>query len=65
MDDFHPQSKYSDSGWFTCDSYPGSYMNEERYGASYLVRQLIKRLLSNRDIQLFQEVWGFDLLKYI
>ncbi|KIM37201.1 glycoside hydrolase family 27 protein [Hebeloma cylindrosporum] len=37
---------YSDSGWFTCELYPGSYMNEER------------------DIKLFQEEWGFDLLKY-
>lgn len=37
---------YSDSGWFTCQLYPGSYGNEER------------------DAKLFQEEWGFDLLKY-
>ncbi|EKM74620.1 hypothetical protein AGABI1DRAFT_116817 [Agaricus bisporus var. burnettii JB137-S8] len=37
---------YSDSGWFTCQLYPGSYQNEDR------------------DIELFQEQWGFDLLKY-
>ncbi|KAJ3508287.1 hypothetical protein NLJ89_g5844 [Agrocybe chaxingu] len=37
---------YSDSGWFTCQLYPGSYMNEDR------------------DIKLFREDWGFDLLKY-
>ncbi|XP_006456345.1 hypothetical protein AGABI2DRAFT_228269 [Agaricus bisporus var. bisporus H97] len=37
---------YSDSGWFTCQLYPGSYQNEDR------------------DIALFSEDWGFDLLKY-
>jgi len=65
IDQLYSQSKYSDSGWFTCQLYPGSYMNEERYGASSLVRQLIQRLLSTRDIKIFQEDWGFDLLKYV
>ncbi|KAI0934485.1 hypothetical protein AcW1_005995 [Taiwanofungus camphoratus] len=37
---------YSDSGWFTCALYPGSFQNEAR------------------DAKLFQEEWGFDLLKY-
>lgn len=37
---------YSDSGWFTCQLYPGSFQNELR------------------DARLFQEEWGFDLLKY-
>ncbi|KAL6301847.1 glycoside hydrolase family 27 protein [Sparassis latifolia] len=37
---------YSDSGWFTCQLYPGSFQNELR------------------DTRLFQEEWGFDLLKY-
>jgi len=37
---------YSDSGWYTCQLYPGSFQNEDR------------------DIKLFREEWGFDLLKY-
>ncbi|KAK7451774.1 hypothetical protein VKT23_012453 [Stygiomarasmius scandens] len=37
---------YSDSGWFTCQLFPGSFQNEAR------------------DARLFQEEWGFDLLKY-
>ncbi|KAG7444754.1 glycoside hydrolase family 27 protein [Guyanagaster necrorhizus] len=37
---------YGDSGWYTCQMYPGSYQNEER------------------DVRLFRETWGFDLLKY-
>ncbi|KAH9950215.1 glycoside hydrolase family 27 protein [Amylocystis lapponica] len=37
---------YGDSGWFTCELFPGSFQNEER------------------DAKLFQEDWGFDLLKY-
>ncbi|KAK0202017.1 glycoside hydrolase family 27 protein [Desarmillaria ectypa] len=37
---------YSDSGWFTCQLYPGSYQNEQR------------------DARLFQQEWGFDLLKF-
>ena len=40
-------------------------MNEEWYGAPSLVRHFIQCLLSIRDIKLFQEDWGFELLKYV
>ncbi|KXN84636.1 putative alpha-galactosidase B [Leucoagaricus sp. SymC.cos] len=49
-DQLHAMGLYAgffcDSGWFTCQLFPGSFENEDR------------------DIKLFREEWGFDLLKY-
>lgn len=32
--------QYSDSGWFTCQIYPGSYKNEVRYGKTFYLPSL-------------------------
>lgn len=63
---------YSDSGWFTCQLFPGSFQNEDRFvilSLSLMPRRNLSHRASSvdhcRDIELFQETWGFDLLKYV
>ncbi|KAI0642496.1 glycoside hydrolase family 27 protein [Trametes meyenii] len=48
---------YSDSGWFTCQLYPGSYQNEYRPATFSLYPEYFL------DAKLFQD-WGFDYLKF-
>jgi len=52
--------QYSDSGWFTCQLYPGSYQNEARY--EVLVPGQCIMTISGRDAKRFLD-WGFDYLK--
>ncbi len=56
--------QYSDSGWFTCQLYPGSYQNEARLAVFvFLLKASFEIGVHNRDARLFQQEWGFDLLK--
>jgi alpha-galactosidase len=55
--------QYSDSGWFTCQLYPGSYLNEARSVHPFFRYEGCLLGWWCRDVKLFRD-WGFDYLKY-